>query len=370
MSKELSKLQTSVNEVRQKVDQTNSKINELGSYTYCLNTILSIIQDQFDRIRNIPSDKQEEYEKIKEIRLKWKQQVDQIDKDYKDAQTSVAGGAAAGVGIGVGVIALGPTAAMSIATTFGIASTGTAISTLSGAAATNAALAWLGGGTLAAGGGGISGGSALLALAGPVGWFIAGGALVGSGLLFLKNKSDKKRLENIFISISKRDIKTYDLAIVELTERIKRITNETNMLSSAIVEIGSFGADYTQMTEQQQYALGTYFNLIKSTTQLLVNPIKGLQPRYSEKDFSRFTTNFAMPVEHRFEKDILIYFANLLAGIKLKLEEKDLNLLAKTYSGNKEWLENMKIDKKIINLEFMKTVDRMIRYKESMKYWD
>ena len=56
----------------------------------------------------------------------------------------------AGVGAGVAVVALGHTAAMGIATTFGVASTGTAISTLSGAAATNAALAWLGGGALAA----------------------------------------------------------------------------------------------------------------------------------------------------------------------------------------------------------------------------
>lgn len=55
-------------------------------------------------------------------------------------------GAAAGVGAGVATLAFGPSAAMAFATTFGTASTGTAISSLSGAAATNAALAWLGGG--------------------------------------------------------------------------------------------------------------------------------------------------------------------------------------------------------------------------------
>ncbi|MCY4528821.1 MAG: hypothetical protein OXD46_07340 [Chloroflexi bacterium] len=47
----------------------------------------------------------------------------------------------AGVPEGAGVTVLGPTAAMAVATTFGTASTGTAISALSGAAATNAALA-------------------------------------------------------------------------------------------------------------------------------------------------------------------------------------------------------------------------------------
>ena len=40
---------------------------------------------------------------------------------------------------GVAVVTMGPTVAMGVATTFGVASTGTAISALSGAAATNAA---------------------------------------------------------------------------------------------------------------------------------------------------------------------------------------------------------------------------------------
>jgi hypothetical protein len=61
------------------------------------------------------------------------------------------GGAAAGYG-----------GAMSLATSVGVASTGTAISGLSGAAATNATLAWLGGGSLAAGGGGMFVGSIVL----------------------------------------------------------------------------------------------------------------------------------------------------------------------------------------------------------------
>ncbi len=52
-----------------------------------------------------------------------------------------------GYSIWLRLSAFGPAAAMAIATTFGTASTGTAIAdTLFGAAATNAALAWLGGG--------------------------------------------------------------------------------------------------------------------------------------------------------------------------------------------------------------------------------
>jgi hypothetical protein len=105
--------------------------------------------------------------------------------EHSAARVDVTTGssAMAGVVAGVGVVTLAPTAAIGIATTFGVASTGTAISTLSGAAATNAALAWLGGGALATGGGGIAGGSALLALANPVGVGIGAALLAGSALL-------------------------------------------------------------------------------------------------------------------------------------------------------------------------------------------
>ena len=84
-----------------------------------------------------------------------------------------------GVTAGAAVVSVAPTVAMWVATTFGTASTGTAISALSGAAATNAALAWLGGGALAVGGGGMAAGNAFLALAGPVGWGIAGASTDG-----------------------------------------------------------------------------------------------------------------------------------------------------------------------------------------------
>jgi len=51
---------------------------------------------------------------------------------------------------------------MSAVSTFGAASTGTAIASLSGAAASNATLAWFGGGAISAGGAGIVGGTMVL----------------------------------------------------------------------------------------------------------------------------------------------------------------------------------------------------------------
>lgn len=67
----------------------------------------------------------------------------------------------AGVG-GTAVSGVAGAAAVWLVSTYGVASTGTAIATLSGAAATNATMAWFGGGSLAAGGFGMAGGAVVL----------------------------------------------------------------------------------------------------------------------------------------------------------------------------------------------------------------
>ncbi len=107
-------------------------------------------------------------------------------------------GVGAGVAGGIAVASLAPSAAMWVATTFGTASTGTAISTLSGAAATNAALAWLEW-CSRCWGGGMASGTAFLAMAGPVGWTIGGATLLASIALFASKKSNsvKKKKEEI-----------------------------------------------------------------------------------------------------------------------------------------------------------------------------
>ena len=107
------------------------------------------------------------YEELKGYPGKLETASRKIELEYKKAEAKTASQGAAGVGAGIAIVTLGPTVAMGVATTFGVASTGTAISTLTGAAATNAALAWLGGGALATGGGGMAAGSTFLALAVP-----------------------------------------------------------------------------------------------------------------------------------------------------------------------------------------------------------
>ena len=358
MAKKKSKLKIAQENAESAIGSTNEKINELGIHTGNLYDSLTAIQDLFDEIRNIPTEKKLQYEELKNVRLNWKQQAEKIASDYKNSVAKNAGGGAAGIGVGVAVAALGPTAAMGIATTFGVASTGTAISTLSGAAATNAALAWLGGGAVWAGGGGMVAGKTLLALAGPIGWAIAGVAILSSGLMFWKAHADKERLENVFTLIAERDVKSYELAIVELNERIIRIKKETSLLTEAIEKIKTFGIDYSQMTEEQQYSLGAYLNLMSSSTQLLISPILGLQAKFNEDDLNAFIKAKKYKIV---KKDIVVFLANMF--YKIPMDEKDKKLVWKSFRKNKKMLETLDIKKDDFEFSIFETAFEAIAFK-------
>lgn len=150
---------------------------------------------------------------------------------------------------------------MSIATTFGTASTGTAIAALHGAVQTNAALAWLGGGALAAGGGGMAAGKAVLALAGPIGWGISATATSISLMsLTIKNKkiADKAVEEAKMIEVYRGDLDN-------TTEKVKTISKETQALSDELTkqveQSRKFeNADYQALEHEAQMLLGTLVN--------------------------------------------------------------------------------------------------------------
>lgn len=358
-----SKLKQAQYKVEATINITNIKIEDLGKHTGDLYESLTAIGDLFDKIKNVPSEKMAQYENWKKVRSDWKDKAEKIETDYNKVAKRNLGGGAAGAGLGIAVVTMGPTAAMGIATTFGLASTGTAISTLSGAAATNAALAWLGGGALVAGGGGMAAGNAFRSMAGPVGWAIAAISLVASGLLLRKNSGDKKRLENLFISISNRDVKSYELAIIEIIERINRIIDETNKLNEAINLIKSFGLDYNIMTEKQKYTLGSYVNLMNSSTQLLTNPIINLEPKFTEVDFDTFINSKTINMKASLcndNKALIISLANLL--YKIEIDEKTKILLWKSLKKNKEMLKSMSISKKELDIDLMNIVFEALEF--------
>lgn len=184
---------------------------------------------------------------------------------------AVAGAAAvAGTAAGAGVAAFAPTAAMAIATTFGTASTGTAISALSGAAATNAALAWLGGGALAAGGGGMAAGNALLAMAGPVGWTISGVALVGSGM-FLHSKNaeaaEQATKQRVKVEAEIRSLRLAKNEIEHLSDSTKQSMDNCLELLSDLRHKAP--KDYNKFKEEQKQRLSLLINSVRSLGTLL-----------------------------------------------------------------------------------------------------
>lgn len=169
--------------------------------------------------------------------------------------------------MGGGIAALGPTAAMAIATTFGTASTGTAIASLSGAAATNAALAWLGGGALAAGGGGMAAGNAFLALAGPVGWAIAGVGIAGGGIY--ASCKNKKTAEEADKKAKEIWVKVHTLR--PKVERLRMLNRETKNLKPAlnIAEFGHFPNDYAKFSDDQKKKLAALINNARAMGKLI-----------------------------------------------------------------------------------------------------
>jgi hypothetical protein len=180
----------------------------------------------------------------------------------------------AGAVAGFGVATLAPTAALAIATTFGTASTGTAISALSGAAAANAALAWLGGGALAAGGGGMAAGSALLALFGPVGWSVAGTAVLGGAVfLYLRNRhlAETARERRIEVEAGIRMLCATKRKIDGLAHQIE------DHADGCLAEIRWLAehapADYQRFEVPQKERLGALINHIRSLGRLLAEKV-------------------------------------------------------------------------------------------------
>lgn len=389
----MGKEKTQFEKVQDKVQQTifvvNEKIRVLGTHLETLNTALMDIQEKFNMIQNIPNEEKIRYEELKQIRLNWKKQVDEITKKYEEIKkegSNVAGGVAGvGVGAGVAVATLGPGVAMGIATVFGVASTGTAVSALSGAAAANAALAWLGGGALAAGGGGMAAGEAFLALMGPIGLAIAGFGIIAGGFLFWKNKNDKKCLEDLLTRISNRDLKSFELAIDDLNHRIKQIENGNVELKVAIRIIPNLGLDYNKMTEEQQQELKKYIHLMALCTQLLVDPIKELQPKYTEEDFDKYIKHtpqkyrewhtsyqninissfesFGRKMAQMFKeyKKLNVTLANFL--YKININEVEKKLLWKSFRNNEEFLKSMNVNKKNFNIDIFDTVLEALNFK-------
>ena len=230
---------------------------------------IALVETLVNSIANRPKSFDKEFDEIRTNRNNFITACEFGQRELQAARDA-ASGAGAGLAAGASVAFMAPSAAMWIATTFGTASTGTAISTLSGVAAQNAALAWLGGGALSAGGGGMAAGNALLAMAGPVGWSIAGATLLTSILLFAKKRTKLNKQKNEEIESVKRNteqVKEVDADLKELLDETISIREGVNdSFTSGLV---MYGKDYTTFSDEQKKSLGALVNNTKALSALL-----------------------------------------------------------------------------------------------------
>ena len=148
-------------------------------------------------------------------------------------------------------------------------STGSALSALSGTAATNVAV-HLGSGALAAGGTGVAGSQALLALAGPIGWGITGVTTAAS--VFALGRKNKKIADEAIAEAKKITIAG---AEVDATSaQIQHLMDETVMLMDSLRDMVQVnwtlkGTNYLELSEDEQYRLGTMVNNTLALAEML-----------------------------------------------------------------------------------------------------
>ena len=254
------------NDIVGEVQKSGLKLYELRKES---KVKIEIGENLVNSIANTPKELNAKLVKIETNTITFRNTENYAQEAYQNAIKSGIG-VAAGVGAGAVAATLAPTAAMWVATTFGTASTGAAISSLSGAVATKAALAWLGGGALAAGGAGIVGGKALLALAGPIGWGIAA-AVAGGNMIFLSSRNKKIAEQAI------NEAKTITFAGAQLEETgakieqlIKKTESLLDMFENQLVELRSLkGCNYSDISSDEQLQLGTLVNNALSLSELL-----------------------------------------------------------------------------------------------------
>ena len=108
-------------------------------------------------------------------------------------------------------------------------------------------------------------GNALLAMAGPIGWTIAGATLLTSILLFTSKKSKLNKQKNEEIESVKNNtekIKEMDVQISQLLEETSAIRNGLRGSYTHCLQL--FGKDYSAFSDVQKRSLGALINQTKA----------------------------------------------------------------------------------------------------------
>lgn len=234
--------------------------------------LIKLIQRVVNSIANTPKEFDTELGKIGRELSKFNE-TEEYAKEAYNASVKAGANIVEGAAAGLGVASMVPSALMSIATTFGTASTGTAISALSGAAAQKAAMAWIGrtfAGFAVKEGAGMAAGQAFLALAGPIGWGITA-ASTGISLISLTNKN--KELADNAVKEAKEIAKARE-ALVETIEKVNELRSKTDLLFRDMSRqrdkiTRSMNLDYLTIENEDKIFLGALVNNTLSLSILL-----------------------------------------------------------------------------------------------------
>ena len=234
--------------------------------------LIKLIQKVVNSIANTPKEFNTELGKVGKELTKFNETEEYAKEAYNasvKAGANIVGGAVAGLG----VASMAPTALMSIATTFGTASTGTAISALSGAVAEKAAVAWIGrtfAGFAIKEGAGMAAGKAFLALAGPIGWGIT---ITSTGISLISLTNKNKEVADNAVKEAKEIAKARE-ALDEITEKVNALKAKTDLLFNNMniqkdKIIGFMNVDYLTIDDEDKKYLGTLVNNTLSLSILL-----------------------------------------------------------------------------------------------------
>ncbi|MBW4687331.1 MAG: hypothetical protein KME40_20020 [Komarekiella atlantica HA4396-MV6] len=254
-----------VSQLKTDWEATNDLAEEYGQLQ--LNVMMITIGRFVDFIeRNIGKGKQSEKEFLEGLEGITVQQIKEYKTAAMEAEQFFKGGAKA-----IGAAAAGYGGAMGLATSVGVASTGTLIGGLSGAAAWNATLAWLGGGSLAAGGGGMALGSLVLGgiTVGPA-VLIGGFVLAGEGEKALTKAREYDAEVNIAIAkiaAAKDFMQQVKRRITELMDLVESLNYFAVMGLNELESLTSFDKN-RDITKFQQLAL-----LVKALVEIMKTPV-------------------------------------------------------------------------------------------------
>jgi hypothetical protein len=121
----------------------------------------------------------------------------------------------------------------------------------------------------AAGGGGMAPGNALLAMAGPIGWTIAGATLLTSIILYSKNKVQLNKEKAARIA----DIERNTESVKEIDEKLKVLLKNTHDIREGVNAayqncMPCYGKNYAGFSSEQKMMLGNLVNETKALSAL------------------------------------------------------------------------------------------------------